>query len=165
MSIATALIQKVASELTLKPANVHAVKVSVQDVSASVQATGSFAAQESSNVAPDSPGVILQTMVDVGDQVKKGQVIARLDDRDAKILLVREQRERRIEERLLSPGARDHLRLAILDAVVHVVTRTDRALQVTDAADRGVLRESLIDRQMRRRNDRVRSCKVWLAGP
>ena len=68
-------------------ADVHAVKVSVQEVSASVQATGSFAAQELSNVAPDSPGVILRTMVEVGDQVKEGQIIARLDDRDAKLRL------------------------------------------------------------------------------
>ncbi|MFM2126072.1 MAG: hypothetical protein RL328_2523 [Acidobacteriota bacterium] len=68
-------------------AEVHTAKVAVQEVSASVQATGSFAAQESSDVAPDSPGVILRTMVEVGDQVKAGQVIARLDDRDAKLRL------------------------------------------------------------------------------
>lgn len=68
-------------------ATVHATKVSVQEVSASVQATGSFAAQETSRVAPDSPGVILTTLVDIGDQVKEGQVIARLDDRDAKLRL------------------------------------------------------------------------------
>ena len=66
---------------------VSAVQVTVRDVSASVQATGGFAAEESSNVAPDSPGVVVQTLVNVGDFVREGQVIARLDDRDPKLRL------------------------------------------------------------------------------
>jgi multidrug resistance efflux pump len=66
---------------------VKTARVSVEEVSASVQTTGSFAAQESSNVAPDSPGVIASTSVDVGGLVTEGQVIARLDDRDAKLRL------------------------------------------------------------------------------
>lgn len=68
-------------------ASISVARVEVRDVSASVQATGSFAAQESSNVAPDSPGVLVATLVDVGSIVKQGQVIARLDDRDAKLRL------------------------------------------------------------------------------
>ena len=59
---------------------VNAARVTVQEVSASVQTTGSFAAEETSRVAPDSPGVIASTSVDVGSLVKEGQVIARLDD-------------------------------------------------------------------------------------
>lgn len=78
---------KTATKAASQVASVHAVKVSVQEVSASVQATGSFIAEETSKVAPDSPGVIAQTMVDIGDYVKKGQVIARLDDRDSKLRL------------------------------------------------------------------------------
>ncbi len=66
---------------------VNAARVTVQEVSASVQTTGSFAAEETSRVAPDSPGVIASTSVDVGSLVKEGQVIARLDDRDAKLRL------------------------------------------------------------------------------
>lgn len=66
---------------------VTAARVAVQEVSASVQTTGSFAAEETSRVAPDSPGVIASTSVDVGSVVKEGQVIARLDDRDAKLRL------------------------------------------------------------------------------
>jgi multidrug efflux pump subunit AcrA (membrane-fusion protein) len=66
---------------------VTAARVTVQEVSASVQTTGSFAAEETSRVAPDSPGVIASTSVDVGSVVKEGQVIARLDDRDAKLRL------------------------------------------------------------------------------
>ena len=72
---------------TAQTPTVRTVRVNVQDVSASVQTTGSFAAEESSNVAPDSPGVISTTPVDVGSLVQAGQVIARLDDRDAKLRL------------------------------------------------------------------------------
>src|SRR6478736_3322257 len=66
---------------------VTTVRPTIQLVSAAVQATGSFAAQESSNVAPETPGVLVATLVDVGDFVKEGQIIARLDDRDAKLRL------------------------------------------------------------------------------
>lgn len=76
----------VAAKTTGTPV-IAVAQVELRDVSASVQATGSFAAQESSNVAPDSPGVIVATLVEVGDYVQQGQVIARLDDRDAKLRL------------------------------------------------------------------------------
>jgi len=56
-------------------------------VEASVQVTGSFVAKETSDVAPETGGRVIQTPVDVGDFVKRGQVIARLEDRDAKLRL------------------------------------------------------------------------------
>jgi multidrug efflux pump subunit AcrA (membrane-fusion protein) len=68
-------------------APVRTARVDVRDVSASVQTTGSFVAEESSNVAPDAPGVIVETFVDVGQLVQRDQLIARLDDRDAKLRL------------------------------------------------------------------------------
>ncbi|MEP6961187.1 MAG: efflux RND transporter periplasmic adaptor subunit [Acidobacteriota bacterium] len=75
-----------AKSVTQTP-TVNTIKVSTREVSASVQATGSFVAQESSNVAPESPGVVVATPVDVGSFVQQGQLIARLDDRDAKLRL------------------------------------------------------------------------------
>lgn len=66
---------------------VSAVRVATREVSAAVQATGSYVAQESSNVAPQTSGVLVATPVDVGSFVQQGQVIARLDDRDAKLRL------------------------------------------------------------------------------
>jgi len=66
---------------------VSTVRVVVRDVSAAVQATGGFAAEETSKVATDTPGVMVTTLVNVGDFVREGQVIARLDDRDAKLRL------------------------------------------------------------------------------
>ncbi len=56
-------------------------------VSASVQVTGSFVAKEVSDVAPETAGRIVETPVDVGDFVKEGQVIAHLEDRDARLRL------------------------------------------------------------------------------
>ncbi len=56
-------------------------------VMASVQVTGSFVAKESSDVAPQAGGRVTDTPVDVGAFVKEGEIIARLDDRDAKLRL------------------------------------------------------------------------------
>jgi multidrug efflux pump subunit AcrA (membrane-fusion protein) len=52
-----------------------------------IEATGSFVAEESSNVAPLTSGRIVETPVDVGGSVEKGQIIARLDDSDATLRL------------------------------------------------------------------------------
>ena len=52
-----------------------------------VEATGSFVAEESSNVAPLASGRVIETPVDVGGSVEKGQIIARLDNSDAVLRL------------------------------------------------------------------------------
>src|SRR6185369_2238927 len=56
-------------------------------VEASVRVTGSYVAKETSDVAPETGGKVIETPVDVGDFVQQGQVIARLEDRDAKLRL------------------------------------------------------------------------------
>ena len=66
---------------------VSAVRAVSRAVAAAVQVTGSFTAKESSDVAPQAAGRVIETPVDVGDYVKQGQLIARLDDRDAKLRL------------------------------------------------------------------------------
>jgi multidrug efflux pump subunit AcrA (membrane-fusion protein) len=75
-----------------QPAEVHPVSVSTstavsQQVAAYIQATGSFAADETSDVAPEASGQVIATPVDVGTFVSEGAVIARLDDRDARLRL------------------------------------------------------------------------------
>jgi RND family efflux transporter MFP subunit len=67
-------------EVTVEP-------VEIREVASSVQATGSFAAKESSDVAPQTGGRVTETGVDVGAFVNAGQIIARLDDRDAQLRL------------------------------------------------------------------------------
>ncbi len=66
---------------------VAAVEATSRMVSASVQVTGSFVSKESSDVAPETAGRIVETPVNVGDFVKQGEVIARLEDRDAQLRL------------------------------------------------------------------------------
>lgn len=56
-----------------------------RDVPAYIQATGSLVADEVSNVAPKVAGKVSNVMVNVGDFVKSGQVIAKLDDHDARL--------------------------------------------------------------------------------
>ena len=56
-------------------------------VPASFEETGTFAADESSDIAPLVAGRVLATPVNVGDFVKRGQVVCELDHRDAELRL------------------------------------------------------------------------------
>lgn len=62
-------------------------KASIRDVPAYIHATGSFVAEESSDVAPAVGGRVAATPVEIGDFVRKGQVICKLEDRDAELRL------------------------------------------------------------------------------
>src|SRR5215469_3232481 len=62
----------------------HAV---VRTVPAGFDATGAFAADESSDVAPLVAGRVIATPVNAGAFVHQGQVICQLDPRDAEIRL------------------------------------------------------------------------------
>jgi len=64
---------------------VTTAKATVRTVSNYFQATGSFIAEESSDVAPTIGGRVAATPVEVGDFVKKGQAICVLEQRDAQL--------------------------------------------------------------------------------
>ena len=64
---------------------VSVVPAESRTVAAAVQVTGSFVSREASDVAPQAGGRVTQTPVDVGDFVRQGQIIARLEDRDSKL--------------------------------------------------------------------------------
>ena len=66
---------------------VKTANAETRTVSAAVQVTGSFVAKESSDVAPQAAGRVIETPVDVGAFVQQGQVIAKLEDRDAQLRL------------------------------------------------------------------------------
>ncbi len=70
---------------------VATVRAMSRPVAAAVQVTGSFVAKEASDVAPQAAGRVMETPVEVGDFVKQGQLIARLDDRDARLRLEQAQ--------------------------------------------------------------------------
>lgn len=58
-----------------------------RDIAASIQATGSLAASETSDVAPKVAGKVANISVNVGQFVAGGAVIAKIDDRDARLQL------------------------------------------------------------------------------
>ncbi len=58
-----------------------------RDIAASIQATGSVTADETSDVAPKTAGKIANLSVNAGQFISGGAVIARVDDRDARLQL------------------------------------------------------------------------------
>jgi multidrug efflux pump subunit AcrA (membrane-fusion protein) len=94
---------------------VNTVRVEVREVPSFIQATGSLAANESSDVAPQTSGQVVSTPINIGAFVRQGAVIARLNDRDARLRLKQSQAAvqqaiagvRQAEARLgLSPNGR-----------------------------------------------------------
>lgn len=63
----------------------------LRDVAASIQATGSMAADETSDVAPKTAGRIANLSINAGQFVSGGAIIARVDDRDARLELATAQ--------------------------------------------------------------------------
>ncbi|HYY97024.1 MAG TPA: efflux RND transporter periplasmic adaptor subunit [Pyrinomonadaceae bacterium] len=97
------------------PVQVSTVRVSARSVPAFIEATGSLAATESSNVASQGSGQVVSTPVNVGAFVRQGTVLARLNERDARLRLQQAQAGvsqaiagvRQAEARLgLGPGGR-----------------------------------------------------------
>jgi multidrug efflux pump subunit AcrA (membrane-fusion protein) len=70
-----------------KAVAVSTATASLRQVSAGFAETGSFVADESSDIATGVPGLVTATPVNVGDFVKRGQVICELDHRDAQLKL------------------------------------------------------------------------------
>ncbi|CAN5643997.1 efflux RND transporter periplasmic adaptor subunit [soil metagenome] len=58
-----------------------------REVPAYIQATGSMVADEISNIAPKVAGKVADISVNIGQFVQQGAVIARIDDRDARLQL------------------------------------------------------------------------------
>ena len=100
---------------TAAPVQVSTVRVATRPVPAYIEATGSLAATESSNVASQGSGQVVSTPVNVGAFVRQGAVLARLNERDARLRLQQARAGisqaiagvRQAEARLgLSPGGR-----------------------------------------------------------
>jgi multidrug efflux pump subunit AcrA (membrane-fusion protein) len=70
-----------------RPVDVSVVKAVVRQVPASFDETGTFVAEETSDIAPPVAGRVIRTPVDVGTFVTQGQVICELDHRDAELKL------------------------------------------------------------------------------
>jgi multidrug efflux pump subunit AcrA (membrane-fusion protein) len=70
-----------------KPVPVTTAQAVTRTVPAAFQETGTFVADETSDIAPMVPGRVLSTPVNVGDFVKQGQIVCELDHRDAQLRL------------------------------------------------------------------------------
>jgi multidrug efflux pump subunit AcrA (membrane-fusion protein) len=70
---------------------VTTARVEVREIPSFIQATGSLTANESSDVAPQTSGQVISTPVNIGAFVRQGTVIARLNDRDARLRLRQSQ--------------------------------------------------------------------------
>ena len=70
-----------------KPVAITAAQAEQREVPASFEETGSFIADESSDIAPPVAGRVISTPVDVGARVHQGEVICELDHRDAQFKL------------------------------------------------------------------------------
>jgi multidrug efflux pump subunit AcrA (membrane-fusion protein) len=79
-----------------KPVTVSTATAISKDVPADFQETGTFVADESSDIAPPVAGRVISTPVDVGARVAQGQIICELDHRDAELKL--QQARAQLEE-------------------------------------------------------------------
>jgi multidrug efflux pump subunit AcrA (membrane-fusion protein) len=78
---------KVEEAVAGKPIAVHTTVATAREVPADFEETGTFIADESSDIAPPVAGRVIKTPVDVGAHVTQGQVICELDHRDAELRL------------------------------------------------------------------------------
>lgn len=76
-----------ASPTAAKKVAVSTARATVRTVPASFEETGTFQADETSDIAPLVAGRVIATPVNVGDFVRKGQVVCELDHRDAQLKL------------------------------------------------------------------------------
>jgi multidrug efflux pump subunit AcrA (membrane-fusion protein) len=73
------------------PVTVTTAVAVAREVPSYIQATGSLIADETSDVASQASGQVVATPVNVGAFVRQGEVIARLNDRDARLRLQQAQ--------------------------------------------------------------------------
>jgi RND family efflux transporter MFP subunit len=73
-------VAETAAEATVP---VQAGKVTQAKLPATLDLSGTLVADEVSEVAASAPGIVTEVMVDVGTRVKKGDVLVRIDRRDA----------------------------------------------------------------------------------
>jgi RND family efflux transporter MFP subunit len=74
------------------PRSVEAIAIETtavveRQVAMTVRSSGTFVADESSDVTPQVSGSVVETPVSVGDRVRAGQLVVRLDDRNAQLEL------------------------------------------------------------------------------
>ncbi|HLM59135.1 MAG TPA: efflux RND transporter periplasmic adaptor subunit [Pyrinomonadaceae bacterium] len=105
-----------------------------------IEATGSLAADEQTDVAPTVGGRVVAVGVDLGSFVQKGQVIVRLDDADARL---------RVEQ---SQAAFQQAQSSIRQAEERIGLRSGQRFDATRVAEVGASKAALdlAEKQLRR---------------
>lgn len=99
-----------------QPIEISLVDVEEREIPVTIQATGAFAADEESDVAPETSGLVAATFVDIGDRVAAGAVIAQLSTADAALRL--EQARASLQQaEAAAAQARERYNLARANAV------------------------------------------------
>jgi multidrug efflux pump subunit AcrA (membrane-fusion protein) len=104
------------------------------------EATGSLAADEQTDVAPNVSGRVVAVGVDLGSYVQRGAVLVRLDDADARLRLTQLQAQAA------------QAQSAVRQAEARVGLRPNQAFDVTRVAEVGAARVALelAEKQLRR---------------
>lgn len=76
-----------AAAMSVQPVLISVAQTVSRTVPAAFEVTGTFVADETSDIAPQVAGRIVATPVNVGDFVRQGQIICELDHRDAQLRL------------------------------------------------------------------------------
>jgi RND family efflux transporter MFP subunit len=118
--------------------SVTVAAVKSQEEPVTIEATGSFEADESSDVAPDSSGRVVATPVDVGQFVKSGAVLVRLQGIDAGLRLDEAQAAvRRAEANLKLAESQNTLAQTTAQRYAALLATGDVSSTVADQARTG----------------------------
>ncbi|MFN4182900.1 MAG: efflux RND transporter periplasmic adaptor subunit, partial [bacterium] len=84
---------------------IDVVRAETQVVERSVHFVGSFVAEKSVVVSSEVDGKVVEIFADVGDEVRSGQVLARLDDEEYRLMVA--QAEAQVESTLSRLGLKE----------------------------------------------------------
>lgn len=128
------------------PIEVTTAKATAREVPSYIQVTGSLMAEETSDVASQTSGQVVATPVGIGAFVRQGSVVARLNDKDARIRLQQSQADlkqaiaslRREETRLgLGPGGKfDSSTIPEVRAAAATLEQAQAELRLAEANER-----------------------------
>jgi multidrug efflux pump subunit AcrA (membrane-fusion protein) len=146
----------------------------VRDLPRFIEATGSLAADEQTDVAPTVAGKVTAVGVDLGSYVQKGAVLVRLDDADARLRLTQLQAQaqqaqsavRQAEEKigLRSGQAFDPNRVAEVGSAKAALDLADKQLRrFTQLLESGDVSRSAYDQQKAQRDQLQQQYEAQLA--
>lgn len=93
-----------------KPARATIAKVESRDINFSINAAGEIGPADQVSVRPEVNGRILELPVDIGDTVRKGDLLFQLDDRDLQIEKESQQKEIERAKLEVEQAERNYLR-------------------------------------------------------